>query len=76
MAISVRSRLVAGGATDYVGGSNGLRKFESAQRRGMRLMCQNCLKAKHDNCESEECPCVCNDSDFRWARKPKLTGQP
>jgi hypothetical protein len=31
-------------------------------------MCQHCVTAHHSLCESYACPCVCNDSDFRFAR--------
>jgi hypothetical protein len=45
-----------------------LRYFESAERRMVRVMCGVCIKGDHCECDSEACPCVCNDSDFRWAR--------
>lgn len=45
--------------------------FESSFRRGKRLMCDGCKHGMHAVCESEECPCVCNDSDFRWSRTVK-----
>ena len=44
-------------------------KYESTSRREVRHMCEDCLRGKHSTCHSEGCPCVCNDSDFRWVRK-------
>jgi hypothetical protein len=69
MALSIRANLVAGRPNpEYVGQYRDI-KYESAHRRGMRLMCDGCKRGAHSMCESEDCPCVCNDSDFRWARR-------
>lgn len=46
-------------------------RYETYVRRAERKMCEGCLHGSHSLCESEACPCVCNDSDFRWARKAK-----
>jgi hypothetical protein len=48
------------------------RYFESAARRIVRVMCGPCIAGGHPDCDSENCPCCCNDSDFRFARN-KLT---
>ena len=44
-------------------------RFECADRReaGER-MCLRCLRNDHALCQSEGCPCACNDSDLRFAR--------
>jgi len=69
MALTIRSQLVAGKTPDYAGADNGHRRYDSSDRRAGRLMCEGCIRGKHATCESEDCPCVCNDSDFRWARR-------
>ena len=65
------SQLVAQGiVTEPTGASPYATKvFESGERRCHRLMCDGCKHGQHSLCESEDCPCVCNDSDFRWQRK-------
>lgn len=42
--------------------------FESSERRATRTMCEPCIHGAHTSCDSERCPCVCNDSDFRFSR--------
>jgi hypothetical protein len=44
-------------------------RSEAAIRRVARVMCMACVTGSHSLCASEDCPCVCNDSDFRWSRK-------
>lgn len=68
MALGVRASLVAGMPTEYVPHSP-TADCESAYRRGKKLMCDSCKHGLHSLCTSEHCPCVCNDSDFRFARK-------
>jgi hypothetical protein len=34
----------------------------------VRVICGECIAGAHQACDSEDCPCCCNDSDFRWAR--------
>lgn len=63
--MGVRAQLVAGRETGYAPFSR-TADFESAFRRGKRLMCDGCKHGMHSICESEDCPCVCNDSDFRF----------
>jgi hypothetical protein len=73
MGATLRSQIVAGRITHYSGAASfATQLFESGMRRGLRLMCQNCLTAHHSLCESESCPCVCNDSDFRFARRSQI----
>lgn len=47
---------------------NGLARYEAADRRACSWICERCIHGEHCHCESEDCPCVCNDSDFRWSR--------
>lgn len=55
------------------GGYKPLREgYETRERRANRQMCIPCIHGKHAHCDSEDCPCACNDSDFRFARN-KLT---
>lgn len=41
---------------------------ETAQRREEGHMCVPCRTGKHQECPNEECPCVCNDSGFKFKR--------
>lgn len=50
----------------------GQARYETADRRKKRGMCAECVKGQHSGCPSEDCPCVCNDSDFRFSRHPKV----
>jgi hypothetical protein len=73
MGATLRSQILAGKIPDYSGAAPfATQVFESGVRRGRRLMCQYCLSASHSLCESETCPCVCNDSDFRFARRSQI----
>lgn len=51
---------------------NGHARYEVADRRAVCSMCEWCIRGEHKNCQAERCPCVCNDSDFRFSRN-KLT---
>ncbi len=74
MALGIRARLVAGKPDmDYAGSSRATTFYESSGRRAQRLMCDGCKHGSHALCESEACPCVCNDSDFRWSRKATVS---
>jgi len=76
MPAGIRARLVAGDPNvDYAGSSRSTHFYEASQRRAMRLMCDGCKHGMHSVCESERCPCVCNDSDFRWSRKAPKASQ-
>jgi hypothetical protein len=50
--------------------------YESAKRRDLRGMCRDCMIGQHDKCPDEDCPCVCNDSDFRFKRVPSAPASP
>lgn len=43
-----------------------LTEDESAARRRFERICEACIDGLHKDCPSEGCPCVCNDSDFRF----------
>jgi hypothetical protein len=70
MTAGIRSELVAGRTVEHFSHHANV-EFESCFRRGKRLMCDGCKHGSHSLCASEDCPCVCNDSDFRWVRKVK-----
>jgi hypothetical protein len=65
---NLKSQLAAGRVPEYAG-SPLYGHLGTAQRRGRRLMCEGCKGGVHSLCASEECPCVCNDPDFPWARR-------
>jgi hypothetical protein len=52
-----------------------LPRYESYARRSYRKMCDPCKHGSHSLCESERCPCVCNDSDVRWSRKAAASAE-
>ena len=71
--MGIKADIVSGRGHEYSGqAASHLVEYESARRRAARLMCLSCLRARHAECDSERCPCACNDSDFRFARN-KLT---
>lgn len=39
---------------------------EASDRRRRLNMCEACVNGQHKDCPDEACPCVCNDSDFRF----------
>jgi hypothetical protein len=50
---------------------NSGQRYTSSQRRLRRGMCADCVKAKHENCESYTCPCICNDE--AWAAQQSMS---
>jgi hypothetical protein len=75
MGATLRSQIIAGKIRDRAyskAGVSAFHEFESGFRRGRMLMCRNCLTGHRLICESEQCPCTCNDSDYKWAHKPSI----
>lgn len=75
MAKTIKARIVAGEKVENYGGHTAAKFYESGVRRARRKMCDGCKHGHHSLCESEACPCVCNDSDFRWSRRDAKRGE-
>lgn len=48
------------------------KKYDSASKRYLRLMCAECLQGRHNDCEFKDCPCPHRDADLSFERN-KLT---